>query len=129
MRILLAVIGFVAVGCGVIGLFVPLWPSTVFFLIAAALFAKSSPKAEKWLLEQPTIGSTLRNWREKRAISRSAKISATIAIALSFAISILVLDLMWLRIALALFALALIIFICTRTEVTDTMRAKRNDVA
>ncbi|MEO7454463.1 MAG: YbaN family protein [Fimbriimonadales bacterium] len=133
MRFLLSTLGFISVGCGVVGLFLPVWPSTVFFIIAAALFAKSNPRAEKWLLDHPAIGPGLRLWREQKAISNGAKIMATIVIAVTFAFSIYFVSIVWLKIALVVFALGLIAFICTRPspkkELPFTETVKGNDAA
>jgi uncharacterized membrane protein YbaN (DUF454 family) len=114
-------------------MFLPVWPSTVFFIIAVALFAKSNPRAEKWLLDHPAIGPGLRSWREQRAIANSSKIMATLVIAFTFAFSIYFVPINWLKIALALFAFGLIAFICTRpspkTKLPFTEPIKGNDAA
>ena len=135
MRVLLSLLGFVSVGFGVAGLFLPVWPSTVFFLIALALFAKSNPRMEKWILEHPKIGSGLRAWREEGAIARSAKIAASVAILLSIGASIYLMHQLWVQLALAVTAIALVLFLCSRPEPSSNMRkplapgAKGNDAA
>lgn len=116
MKPVLSALGFVSVVCGIIGLFVPVWPSTIFFIIAVGLFAKSNPAAEEKLLQHPRIGPTLRNWRESRSISRRSKLSASVTIAVMIGISIYFVGPVWLKVGLALVAVALIIFLCTRPE-------------
>ena len=49
-------LGLISVGVGAIGIIVPGLPTTVFFIIAAACFAKSSPRLERWVLDLPRIG-------------------------------------------------------------------------
>lgn len=66
--------GFFFVGIGTLGIFLPLLPSTVFFLLAAACFARSSPKFYSWLLNHPIMGEHIRNYREHRAITLKGKI-------------------------------------------------------
>lgn len=61
---------------GIIGAFLPLLPTTVFLIIAAACFARSSPRLEAWLMNHKRFGPTLRAWRENGAIPRKAKIIA-----------------------------------------------------
>lgn len=133
MRVLLSLLGFCSAGCGVIGLFVPVWPSTVFFIVAVALFAKSNPRAERWILEHPTIGRGLSAWQEERAIARPAKIAASIAILLSFGVSVYFIEMLWLRVALSVFGACLILFLCTRPEPRErkplTESVKGNDAA
>jgi len=133
MRLLLSMLGFASVGFGVAGIFIPVWPSTVFFIVAAALFAKSNPKAERWLLEHAKIGPGLKNWREQGAIARKAKVVASFTILISFLISIYFIGALWLQTAMILTALCLIIFIFTRPEpkieLPFTNKMKGNDAA
>lgn len=116
VRTLFSALGYASVSAGVIGLFVPLWPSTVFFIIALALFAKSNPEAERKLLEHPRIGPVLRDWRLERAISRKSKATAILLIVFTIAISIYSAEATWLRLLLGIIALALVIFLATRRE-------------
>lgn len=73
MRILLIVIGWICVVIGAVALVVPVVPTTPFLLIAAACFAKSSPRFYKWLLEHRLFGPFIRNYREKGGITRRQK--------------------------------------------------------
>jgi uncharacterized protein len=67
------VIGWVAVGIGSIGVIVPGLPTTVFFIIAAACFARSSPRFEQWVLDLPHVGRAVRDYRAGLGMSRRAK--------------------------------------------------------
>ncbi|MEP3276387.1 MAG: YbaN family protein [Stappiaceae bacterium] len=75
-RTFFALLGWVFVGIGFVGIFVPLLPTTIFFILAASCFARSSPKFETWILSHPRIGPPVRAWRDHGAISRSAKLLA-----------------------------------------------------
>jgi uncharacterized protein len=66
-------IGWIAVGVGAIGVVVPGLPTTVFFIIAAACFARSSPRFEQWVLDLPHIGRAVRDYRAGLGMSRRAK--------------------------------------------------------
>jgi hypothetical protein len=79
-------LGGLAAGIGVVGIVVPLLPSTPFFILAAAAFARSSPRLEAWLLRHPRIGPGLVAWRTRRAIPRRAKWAATLGMTGGFAI-------------------------------------------
>lgn len=116
MKALLSVLGFVSVAAGIIGFFVPVWPSTVFFIIAVGLFARSNPAAEKRMLEHPRIGPVLKDWRSERAIARKTKVTASLLIALTFGVSIYFSGLLWLQITLVIVAASLIVYLCTRPE-------------
>jgi uncharacterized protein len=84
MRILYLGLGWLFVGLGIIGVILPVMPTTPFILVAALLFAKGSPRAERWLMEHPLFGKQLSDWRDKGAIARPAKLLATGMMALSF---------------------------------------------
>jgi uncharacterized protein len=81
-----------AAGClftafGVAGLILPLVPGTLFLIIAAACFARSSPRFESWILNHPKLGPAVVSWQETGAIPRRAKIIAISAMALSFVLT------------------------------------------
>jgi len=82
------VLAWVFLGLGVLGLFLPLLPTTVFIIIAAWAFAKSAPHREAWLLNHKVFGPPLNNWRKYGAISRKAKTMAFSLIAVSGALSV-----------------------------------------
>ena len=59
---------------GILGIFLPLLPTTPFLLLTAALYFKSSPRLYNWLLNQKHLGPYIRNFRENKAIPLRAKI-------------------------------------------------------
>lgn len=65
--------GLLMLGCGFIGLVVPGWPTTVFWIVALYCFKRSSPRFEAYLLNHPLLGATLRDWDENKWISRRVK--------------------------------------------------------
>ncbi len=79
-------LGFFFVALGAIGALLPLMPTTIFLILAAGCFARSSPRLEAWLLDHPRFGPTLRAWRRDRAIPRKAKWLACTGIAAGYAI-------------------------------------------
>ncbi len=76
MKYVLLFLGFLSLACGVVGIFVPLLPTTPFLLLAAALFFRSSPRAYKWLLGHKRLGPYIRDFRENRSMPLRAKIIA-----------------------------------------------------
>ena len=73
-------LGLAAVGVGGIGIVVPGLPSTVFFVVAAWAFARSSPRLEAWLLGLPRVGPLVRDYRAGLGMPRGAKITAVVMI-------------------------------------------------
>jgi len=75
-RIALLAVGWLAVALGAVGVVVPGLPTTGFFVLAAACFARSSPRFERWVLNLPTVGPLVRDHREGLGMPRRAKVMA-----------------------------------------------------
>ncbi len=88
--------GFLFVGLGVAGIFVPLLPTTPFLLLAAACFARSSERFYRWLLGNRWFGAYVRDYREGRGVPARVKIFSVallwvvILLSATFAVSNLV---------------------------------------
>lgn len=85
-------LGFVLLGCGFIGLWLPLLPTTIFLIGAAACFARSSPALQHYLLNHPKFGPPLRDWFEEGAISTTGKAAALFGMGIGMAIIVLTID-------------------------------------
>ena len=73
-KIILLSIGWICVGLGFIGIFVPGLPTTIFLIVALWAFTKSSNKLRIWLLNHKKFGPFLRDWQEHRVVPLRAKI-------------------------------------------------------
>jgi len=73
-KIILLSIGWICVGLGFIGIFVPGLPTTIFLIVALWAFTKSSKKLRIWLLNHKKFGPFLRDWQEHRVVPLRAKI-------------------------------------------------------
>ncbi|MBC7685966.1 MAG: YbaN family protein [Bdellovibrionales bacterium] len=78
MKIVLAIVGILALVLGVIGIFLPLLPTTPFLLLAAACFARSSKRMHHWLMHHRHVGQFLRDYEEGRGIPARAKVLALV---------------------------------------------------
>ena len=74
------VAGWLSVGLGGLGVIVPGLPTTVFFIVAAACFARCSPRFERWVLDLPKIGPMVRDHRAGLGMRRRAKVAAVTTI-------------------------------------------------
>ncbi|MDR0927265.1 MAG: YbaN family protein [Ignavibacteria bacterium] len=106
MKKIWTVLGLISLGLGIIGIFLPLLPTTPFLLLSAYLFSKSSKKWHQWLLQHKTLGPYIRQFQEDRAIDLRVKVIAisTLWVVISFS-AIVVAEELWLRILL--FAIAI----------------------
>jgi uncharacterized membrane protein YbaN (DUF454 family) len=75
-RILFAALGMLSVTLGIVGVFVPGLPTTVFVIAASYLFARSSPTLERWLEGNRWLGPSLHRFRETRGMPRKSKMLA-----------------------------------------------------
>jgi uncharacterized protein len=116
LRPITGLLGFVCLVLGVVGAFLPLMPSTVFFICAAACFAYASPRVEAWLLSFDFIGVPVRAWRERGAISRQAKIMASAGMTLGLTLYAFTKPSGWALAAAASVLALCAIFIWTRPE-------------
>lgn len=73
MRVLLFITGWLATGLGVLGVLLPLVPATPFLLLAAACFARSSPRSREWLLRARWLGPVLDDYLQHRVVSVRTK--------------------------------------------------------
>ena len=73
-RIILISLGWLCVGLGFVGVFVPGIPTTIFLIIALWAFTKSSEKLRHWLLNHKRFGPILNNWQEHKVVPLKAKI-------------------------------------------------------
>jgi len=87
LRSLFLALGLIFLVLAVLGLFLPLLPTTPFLLLAAACFARSSERLHGWMLRHRRFGPLLKDWESQGAIDPSSKRVATVAILASLVLS------------------------------------------
>ena len=109
MKSFLVFVGFVSFLLGVIGIFVPMLPTTPFLLLSAAVWVKASPKLYDWLLNHKVFGEYIRNYREHRAVPLRVKISSVLLVWLTIGYCIfwVVNEWWWAQLLMALLATAI----------------------
>lgn len=74
MKWILTILGLLALGLGILGIFLPVLPTTPLLLLAAALFLRSNRGLYDWLLNHPRLGPYIRNFMEYKAIPLKIKV-------------------------------------------------------
>lgn len=73
-RYLYLISGILLVAIGVIGIFLPVLPTTIFLILASACFVKSSPRANEWLKNHKILGMYIKNYQDKTGLTVKAKV-------------------------------------------------------
>lgn len=109
VKIVLTILGLLSLGLGVVGIFVPLLPTTPLLLFSAWCFVRSSERLYEWLINNRYLGEYIRNFREHRAIPLRAKILsvALIWLTIGYCVVTVVDEYWWAQIAMLLLAAAI----------------------
>ena len=108
----LASLGLISLGLGILGIFLPLLPTTPFLLLSAALFMKSSRRLYNWLMNHKYLGKHLQNYLLHKTISKKSKISALSLLWIAIlATIIIIIDKLIIKILLLVIAIAVTIHI------------------
>lgn len=100
-------LGFATLLLGILGLFLPILPTTPFVLLAAACFARGSERFHRCLMDHHLTGPLVREWYQHRSMPPGAKGWAYFLLAVSFGSSILIVPTGWLKIVLAVLGVVL----------------------
>ena len=104
--------GFLSLILGIIGIVIPILPTTPFLLLASAAFAKSSEKFNRWLLNNKILGAYIKNYREGKGLPLKIKLITLSLLWMTILISItFLMDLLWVQILLIIIAIAVSIHI------------------
>lgn len=112
-------VGFIFLGLGIIGAFVPVMPTTIFLILAAWAFAESCPAWKDWIFEHPKFGQSVRLWFEHGVIPLNIKRIAIGMMALSYALTAWMVSNIWVILGVGACLLAVSMFIVTRNEVPE----------
>ena len=101
-KAVLVTAGSVCLGLAVLGVFLPLLPTTPFLLLASACYVRSSERLHGWLMGNRMLGPYIKNFKERRGIPLRARVTTVLLLWLPLAYSIYRLDLLWLELLLLL---------------------------
>jgi len=121
VRIILIIAGSLFVGIGVIGIFVPLLPTTVFFILAAACFVRSSEKMYNWLLENKHFGHYIKSYMENRAMPKKAKVMSITMMWVTMGLSASFIPLNYVKLLLLVIAIGVTSYILSLKTIPDKL--------
>jgi len=127
IKIILVSAGCTSLSLGVIGIFVPLLPTTPFLLLASVCFIRSSDRLYQWLIHHKLFGNYIRCYIQFRAISKRAKV-VSVSLLWTFIgySAVLIVNTTWLRIILALIATGVTVHILRLHTLTKEMKETVN---
>lgn len=117
MRWLWVALGFIFLAIGTVGLVLPLWPTTIFWIAAVFCLAESHPKIRDWIYARPGIGPMVQDFVERGEISRKGKYAAIGGMLLACLISSWLLRGSVIGLSVLIGSIAIgILFVATRRE-------------
>ncbi|MBQ4834054.1 YbaN family protein [Pseudoalteromonas sp. MMG010] len=119
-NISLKMLGLLLVALGIIGIFLPVMPTTIFFILALACFTRSSPALAHWLLTHPRYGSPLQHWQKYRIVPIKAKVYAAIGMLIGFIFLLYSSAPIWVIGCVALIEITVLIYLILRPSIIPT---------
>ncbi|MCB9061120.1 MAG: YbaN family protein [Halobacteriovoraceae bacterium] len=115
--------GFIFLSLGVIGIFLPLLPTTPFIILSAYFFSKGQKRLHNWLLTLPKIGMIINDWEQYGVISKKSKILASIMIIVLFSYTLIFVQVnLYIKIVVALIGISVLVFILSRPSVRKVVK-------
>ena len=119
---LLVSAGVLAVGLGVLGIFLPLLPTTPLLLLAAGCFVRSSPRLYTWLIHRKWFGKYIHHYREHHAITPQARLVTLILLwGVIGSTALFAIDIWWIRVLLGIVAVSVTLHIVQLRKLTPEM--------
>ena len=113
-RYLLIIAGTIFLGLGIIGIFLPILPTTPFLLLATACYTRSSKRFYDWLLHNKWFGSYIKNYREGEGVPLKVKVYTISLLWITILFSaFFIISIFWVRVVLILIAAAVTVHILT----------------
>lgn len=89
VKVALIVVGSISVVLGVLGIVLPVLPTTPFLLLAAICYSHSSERFYVWLLTNRLFGQYIRDWRENRGLTYAMKLWVILVLVVTMGVSII----------------------------------------
>lgn len=111
MKLVFKIIGTISLCLGLLGIFIPILPTTPFLLITATLYAKSSDKLYRWLMSNPHLGPYIKDFREYRTLPLRVKVISISTLWCTILLSMYLVEIVFVRLLLLIIAIAVTIHI------------------
>lgn len=106
IRLILIFAGTLCLFLGILGIFVPGLPTTPFLLLTAGLYARSSDRLSRWLVQNQFVGVYITEWRRTRGLTLRSKIKSIVLMWMMISISVIFMtEALWVRILIIVFGL------------------------
>ncbi|MED9961536.1 MAG: YbaN family protein [Bacteroidales bacterium] len=116
-KYILIISGLLSLFLGILGIFLPVLPTTPFLLLSAACFLKSSKSLYDWLLNHKQLGNYIKDFMIYKAISKKLKVVSITTLWLTIFLSVWVVKIIWLKFFLILIAIGVSVHIlCFKTK-------------
>lgn len=126
LKVVFVICGWLSLSVGIIGIWLPILPTTPFILLAAYCFSRGSLRLHRWLRGNRHFGEIIRDWETHRGLRRSAKIMATVMIVLLFSYTLIFVGVpIYIKILLVVIALFVLTYLWTRPTVRPRSDHKR----
>ncbi len=114
-NIVFIVLGSLCLVIGIIGIFLPLLPTTPLAILAAYFYSKGSPRLHRWLLGTKTLGPLIQDWENHGVIRPGAKVLSTVMIVVLFSFTVVFVDVsVYIKAVVVLIGVGVLAFILSR---------------
>lgn len=124
LKVILMIVGWLSVTLGVIGIFLPVLPTTPFLLLAAWCFMRTSPRFYNWLISHPKLGKYLVYYLEGKGIPLKAKVYSIVLMAMGMSFTIYWVPLIEIKILLPLVGFLVALYIVRQPTLALSPEAK-----
>jgi uncharacterized protein len=119
-KVFLIFAGFLSLSLGILGIFLPLLPTTPLLLLAAACFFRSSDKLYDWITHHKIFGKYILCYQKHRAVSKKSKIVTILLLWLTMSITVIFfIESLWIKLLLLLIALGVTVHVLKLRTLTD----------
>jgi uncharacterized membrane protein YbaN (DUF454 family) len=127
LRSVYIILGSISLLFGIIGIFVPVWPTTVFLLISAWFYIRSSKRYYNWLISNKIFGKMIRNYREFKGITPRSRIYSISILWITIGISFALVTVLWVRIVLVIVLISITWHLFALRTLTEDEIRQLND--